>query len=99
MSRDSYFEMCEMLGSEPIESEIPVEMEDLPDEVQEAFNVYSMLQDVWDTMSGIYMGKNFVGLSDIMNIMQVDDHRACFMILGIIDRQRSIILNNKKPTS
>ena len=31
MTKEAYFEMCEMLGSEPLESEIPLELDDFPD--------------------------------------------------------------------
>ena len=101
MSKDSYFEMCELMGTEPVESEIPIEFNDLHDEVQEAFIVYNMLQDNWDSMNGVYLGKNFTGIYDIFRIMEIEDTKTCFNILGIIDRQRSSILNtkHKKPTS
>ena len=44
MTKAQYFEMCEMLGNELVEADIPVELEDMYDEVQEAFSVYGMLQ-------------------------------------------------------
>lgn len=57
MTRDKYFDICEMLGSTPKPEEIPVEFADLYDEIQEGIIVYNMLQDNWDTMSGVYLGK------------------------------------------
>ena len=95
MSRDQYFEMCEMMGSTPVEEEVPIEYDELPDEVQEALAVYNMMQDNWDSMNGIYMGKIMSGISDIFNIMDVQDRKTTYFILGIIDRQRSEILNAK----
>ena len=62
MTKESYFEMCEMMGSEPVESEIPVEFDDFPLEVQQAFNAYRMLRDEWDTMNGNYLGKSLIGV-------------------------------------
>lgn len=97
MTKEQYFEMCEMMGTEPIEEEIPIEFEDLFDEVQEAINVYNMLSDNWDSMNGIYLGKNFVGIHDIFSIMEIEDTKTCFLILGIIDRRRSKIINDKRP--
>ncbi len=96
MTREQYFEMCEALGSEPIEAEIPVEYEDLLDEVQEAVGVYNMLQDNWDTMNGIYLGKQYSGIRDIMQILDIEDTKTCYSIINIIDRTRSEILNAKK---
>ena len=39
MTREQYLEMCEMLGNEPVESEIPIEFEDLALEVQDALRI------------------------------------------------------------
>ena len=72
MTKEQYFEMCEMLGSEPLEEEIPVELYDLPLEVQEAYWVYTLLNDNWDSFGGNYLGKNLSGLLDIMNILKID---------------------------
>lgn len=97
MTKDQYFEMCEMMKSEPIESEIPVEFEDLNEDIQYTIGVYNMLQDNWDTMNGTYLGKNLAGLTDIFRIMEVDDYRTCFYIIGILDKVRGEIINTKKP--
>lgn len=97
MTKDLYFEMCEMTGSNPIEEEIPIEYEDLPDEVQEAISVYNMLQDNWDGMNGLYLGKVLSGIGDILHIASVDDRQTCFSIIQIIDSIRSKIINDKKP--
>ena len=99
MTRGSYFEMCEALGSEPIESEIPVEYEDLLTDVQEALNIYYKLRDEWDTMNGNYMGKNYSGILDIFSILQVpvQDHRTMFDLIGLIDRHRSKMIADNKP--
>lgn len=90
--------MCEMLGSEPIESEIPIEYEDLPEDVQEAIIVYNMLQDNWDTMNGVYLGKVYAGINDILDIAQIEDKLTCFSIIQILDQIRAKIINDKKPT-
>ena len=97
MTKDQYFEMCDMLKTEPKEEEIPVEFEDLNEDIQYSIGVYNMLQDNWDTMNGTYLGKNMVGLTDIFRIMEVDDYRTCFYIIGILDRVRGEIINTKKP--
>lgn len=99
MTKTSYFEMCEVLGSEPIESEIPVEYEDLLVDVQEALSIYYRLRDEWDTMNGNYMGKNYSGILDIFTILEVpvQDHRTMFDLIGLIDRHRSKIIADAKP--
>lgn len=85
------------MGSEPVESEIPVEYDDLADEVQEAITVYNMLQDNWDTMGGNYLGKVISGINDIFEIAQIEDKQACFSIIQLLDNIRAKIINNKKP--
>lgn len=88
MTKERYFEMCEMLGTEPVESEIPVELEDLPHEVQESYRVYSLLNDNWEGMSGTYLGKNMAGLKDIMDILDIDDRVSTLTIIQLIDSAR-----------
>lgn len=98
MTKDAYFEMCEQLGNEPLESEIPVDFDDFPLEVQQAFNAYKMLRDEWDTMSGSYLGKSLIGVKDILEATEVDlsEHKLIIMLIRIIDNVRSEEINNKK---
>lgn len=99
MTKAQYFEMCEALKSQPIDSEIPVEYDDLAMEVQEALNIYSKLKDEWDTMNGNYLGKSYVGLIDILDLMEVpkEDRRTVFDLIGSIDKCRSKAIAAKKP--
>jgi len=98
MSKDQYFEMCEMLGSDPLESEIPVEFEDFPIEVQQAFNAYRMLRDEWDTMNGNYLGKSLIGVKDVLEATEIEQSEQKFiiMLIRMIDAVRSDEINNKK---
>lgn len=101
MTKDAYFDMCEMLGSEPIEEEIPVERGDFPVEVQEAIEVYYRLRDEWDTMSGTYMGKSYVGLRDILDIMEIpqEDRKWTLDWISIMDSVRAKSIKDSKPTT
>lgn len=85
------------MGTEPIEEEIPIEYDDLPEDVQEAILAYNMLQDNWDTMNGYYLGKYLGGIGEILGIAQIEDKQTCFSIIQIIDQIRSKIINDKKP--
>lgn len=100
MTKDMYYEMCEMLGNEPVESEVPVEFEDFSIEVQQAFNAYRMLRDEWDTMSGTYLGKSLIGIKDILEATEVDpsEHKFIIMLIRMIDNVRSDEINSKKKT-
>ena len=84
MTKDQYLAMCEMLGSDPVDSEIPVEYGDLPREVQKAYEVFQYLPDRLDGFSGTYLGKDMAGISDIMDILHVDDKYHTLFFLRII---------------
>jgi hypothetical protein len=98
MTKEAYFEMCEMMNSEPVESEIPVEFEDFPLEVQQAFNAYRMLRDEWDTMNGTYLGKSLIGVKDVLEATEIEQSEQKFivMLIRMIDSVRSDEINNKK---
>ena len=98
MTKEQYLEMCQMLGSEPSEEEIPVEFDDFPLEVQEAYLIYNIISDNWDTMSGTYLGKNMVGVKDIMEIYGIEDARLTLQLINSIDSIRRTIINNKRAT-
>jgi hypothetical protein len=99
MTKHQYFEMCEMLGSEPKESEIPVEFEDLSTEVQEALQIYSNLQDCWDYMGGNYIGKNFNYIETVFKFYDVDpeNYKYMYELLMTIDRIRTKQIQDSKP--
>ncbi len=101
MTKQAYFEMCEMLGSEPVESEIPVEFDDFPLEMQQAFAVYRMLRDEWDTMNGNYLGKSLIGIKDLLEATEIDleDQKFVVMLVRMIDQVRSDEINNKLKTT
>ena len=100
MSKETYFEMCASLGSEPDESEIPVEFEDFPMEVQQALIAYRMLRDEWDSMNGIYLGKSLIGISEVLEATEIDqeDRKFITMLVRTIDGVRIQEINNKQKT-
>lgn len=101
MTKDQYFEMCQALGSTPKEDEIPVEIGDLPYEVQDAFRVYDYLQDSWDYFNGVYIGKNLAGIKDIFEICGIEpEMRECiFGYIMLIDKHRKELIQSKKPAT
>lgn len=99
MTKEMYYEMCEALGNEPLEEEIPVEIDDFPDEVQEAISIYYKLRDDWDTMNGVYMGKSYAGLGDILDILEVDNADRKYLLewIAVMDAARSKVLSAQRP--
>lgn len=99
MTKEAYFEMCEALGTEPVEEEIPVDVADLPTDVQQALDVYFKLRDEWDTMNGNYMGKSYAGILDLFKIMELpeSDHRMIYDLIVLMDHYRSKAIKSNKP--
>lgn len=86
MTPELYFEMCEALGSQPIDSEIPVELGDLPAEIQDIFELYRQLEDKYSDFSGQYLGKSYIGFAPLHEIFCPDlDKIFCLRILRYID--------------
>ena len=48
MSAEQYYMMCEQLGTEPKEEEVPADFEDFPHTVQMAMNIHAVLPDKWE---------------------------------------------------
>lgn len=90
MTKEQYFEMCDMLGSEPVESEVPVEFDDFPDEVQLALSIYRMLRDEWEYMNGNYLGKNLNGIFELFEVygIEFNDKKYYLELIHIIDSIR-----------
>jgi hypothetical protein len=92
--------MCELMNTEPVESDIPVDFSDFPQELQQCFEIYNILQDNWDTMNGVYLGKNWTGIKEMLEMYQVNKDEMVFYLglINLIDRVRKQTLN-KKPTN
>ena len=97
MTKEQYFDMCETLGTEPVAEQIPVEVDDLPLEVQEAFEVYRILRDDWDSIGGRYLGKSFIGIVDIFNLLEIpkQEHKGMLVLIRLIDSVRQSEINKK----
>jgi hypothetical protein len=100
MTKETYYEMCAALGNEPVESEVPVEFEDFPVEVQQALIAYRMLRDEWDSMNGIYLGKSLIGITEVLEATEIDleDRKFITMLVRTIDSVRIQEINNNQKT-
>lgn len=107
MTKDAYFEMCEVLGSEPLEEEIPIELEDFPQGVQQAFSIYFVLRDCWDSMGGSYLGKDMSNVFQFFDLYEIDgpDRLYILSLIQHMDYIRSSMISeklnaaHKKPSS
>lgn len=98
MTKEAYFDMCEALGNEPIDSEIPVEMSDFPDLVQTAFSIYFSLKDIWDPMAGRYLGKDNSILFEFLRLHEVEDSEKLLIVsfMQYMDSIRSKIYSRQQ---
>lgn len=99
MTKEQYFDMCEQLGNEPVESEIPIEFDDFPLEMQMALSIYKVLRDEWEFVGGNYLGKNINGIFEIFKAYELDskDFRFYLELIHIIDQVRIEEIRKQKP--
>ena len=92
--------MCEQLGSEPNDSEIPIEFDDFPAEVQLALSIYRMLRDEWEYINGNYLGKNLNGIFELFEVYEIHskDKKFYLELVHMIDSIRIDEIRNSKQT-
>jgi hypothetical protein len=73
--------MCEQMGWEPKEEDMPIDPSTLSLEAQQALIMLNVLPDKWEGMSGSWLGKDYSGLGTILDIYDVQDKRAVFELL------------------
>ena len=89
MDIEQYLQMCEQMGWEPKEEELPKEPSHLSYNIQGALILYNALPDVWEGMSGSWMGKDYSGLMDIMDIYELENRREVFTLLKVAEAEAS----------
>lgn len=73
--------MCEEMGWDPDPDEIPMEISDLSYEAQQALRLFNVLPDKIEGMNGIWLGKDYSGLGDIMRIYKIEESEEVFELL------------------
>ena len=96
MTRETYLDMCEQLGSQPIQSEIPVMLEDMPIDVELAYNVYNLLPDKIDSFNGVYYGKELDKAPLMLEFLEIQSKKDIFKIIIIIDSLEKEEINRRK---
>ncbi len=95
MTKDTYFDLCEQLNSEPLDDEIPIEIEDLPYEVQQAWKIFDLLPDRFDSFSGNYYGKDLSSLLNYFSLFDIIEKISIVTIIQIFDFYESKEINIK----
>lgn len=65
---------------------MPLSQSDFPIEVQVAFFVFDLLSDVWEGMSGTYMGKDWSHCPQLFEIWEVDDPKETMYFMKMYER-------------
>jgi hypothetical protein len=96
MTKDAYLDMCEQLGTDPNPQEIPITLEDLPIEVESAYNVYNLLPDKIDSFNGVYYGKELDKAPIMLEFLEICSKKDIFKLVIIIDSLEKEEINRRK---
>ncbi len=84
MTRERYLELCEQMGNEPIEEEIPPDWNDLPEIVSYAVNTFNLMGDRVYPEIG-YVGKDYTNLNHYIELYGIEDKEFFLHILSWLD--------------
>lgn len=84
MTRNKYLDMCEQLGKEPSDKEIPPDWDDFPELVRDAINTFNQLGDRVFPEIG-YVGKDYQNLKYFIDFYRVDDVEFYLEVLSWLD--------------
>lgn len=84
MTRNKYLNMCEQLGKEPSDKEIPPDWEDFPEIIKEAINTFNSLGDRIYPDIG-YVGKDYTNLSHFLKVHEITDTEFFLEIISWLD--------------
>lgn len=84
------------MGVEPKEEDIPKDPSTFSLEAQQALVVMNALPDNWDGMNGVWLGKDYSGLGDILDIFEISSKREVFELLKICEAELSKYYTQKR---
>jgi len=84
------------MGWEPREEDMPLDPSVLSEEAQYALILMHALPDKWEGMSGSWMGKDYSGLSAILDIYEVENRREVFELLQVAERELGKFYSQKQ---
>lgn len=66
---------------------MPLSRLDFPAEVQVAFFMFDLLSDVWDGMSGMYMGKDWSSAEFIFKVYEIENKKETLFFMKMYERE------------
>ena len=83
MTRNKYLDMCEQLGKEPSDKEIPPDWEDFPEIVGTIFNIFNSLGDrIYGDVG--YIGKDFTNFDFLLKHYKVESNQIEYIFNTIL---------------
>ena len=73
------------MGEEPDPERMPISLSNLPEQVQTAFFILGFLPDVWEGMSGMYLGKDWSSLEYLLNLYEVEEPKVVIMFMKMYE--------------
>ena len=84
------------MGVDPKEEDIPKDPSTFSLEAQQALVVMNALPDNWDGMNGVWLGKDYSGLGDILDIFEIINKREVFELLKICEEELGKFYTQKR---
>lgn len=78
------------MGTEPVDSEIPVSTSDFPEIVQMTFNLYYLLRDQWDSMGGNYLGKDLGSIFEFFRLYKFEEDSEQLLVISLIQQMDAV---------
>jgi len=78
------------------EKEIPLDINDLSYNCQQAVLLFNILPDKIEGMNGLWLGKEYAGLADIMNIYEMDNRKDVLDLLQVCIREASKVYERQR---
>ena len=75
------------MGWEPKEEDMPLDPSMLSIEAQQALILLNALPDIWEGMAGTWLGKDYSGLSAILDIYEIDSKKEVFELLKVAESE------------
>lgn len=83
---EKYLEICEQLGQEPTEEDMPVDWNDLPNSVQYAIHIYNKLGNRLQAEIG-FIGKDYTNLPILLQLYDIDNIELTIDIINWLENR------------
>lgn len=75
---------------------MPLTRSEFPAEVQMAFFMFDLLSDVYEGMSGMYMGKDWSHCNQLFKLWKIDEPKVVIYFMKLYER---IVMEDKAETA